>query len=123
MHEDEDHPRIEAELFGEEVFDGFDRAQPVEHRAKCKRGKDDPHEHARDAERLAHRVFEHFAGHATFGDGGDKGGYSADGGAFDQGRPAVDERDHHGGKDADGQQARAQEFELFGHGHGAFFGG
>jgi hypothetical protein len=50
-------PGLSPSCSEEEVLDRAHRAQPVEHGAETQRRKDDPHEHAGDAERLAHATF------------------------------------------------------------------
>ena len=57
LHQDQDHPGIEAQLLGEEVLDRLDRSEAVEHRTEAQRRQDDPHEHAGDRQGLTHVLF------------------------------------------------------------------
>ena len=57
LHQDEDRPGTEAQLFGEpDPSMALTAPSPSNTAPKAEGREDDPHEHAGDAKRLAHRT-------------------------------------------------------------------
>ena len=61
---------LELQLVEEQVFERPRRAKSVKDRAEGERREDQPHEHARNGERLARRLADQSPGQPTLDDGG-----------------------------------------------------